>query len=141
VVSFVTPFPASSGTVSLSGLRVLLVEDTWIIAQSYAALLEPMGVVVLGPAANVADAIVIAGEGAIDAALIDINLQGEFAYDLIDRLHQARVPVVVVTGYEILPRVEGKTVAILKKPIRAEQLLRALRSVAEQVRARTPASS
>ena len=121
--------PKSDTASTLNGLRVLLVEDSWIIAQSYAGLLEPLGVSVLGPAANLSDAARLFAENEIDAALVDINLQGEQAYDLIDTIHQRGIPVVVVTGYELLPRLGDKAFAVLKKPIRAEQLLRALRSI------------
>lgn len=111
-------------------MRVLLVEDTWIIAQSYASLLEPLGVDVIGPAGNLADANRLLDAGNIQAALVDINLQGEMAYEFIDLLRQREIPVIVVTAYETLPRLTGKAEAVLKKPIRAEHMLKALRGIA-----------
>ena len=135
IVSSAAPSPSADTATSLNGLRVLMVEDTWIIAQSYAGLLEPLGVTVLGPAANIADATRLLGENAVDAALVDINLQGELAYDLIDCLHRRRIPIVVVTGYEVLPRLDDTAIAVLKKPIRAEQLLRELRAIGAKIRA------
>ncbi len=127
--------PAADTASSLNGMRVLLVEDTWIIAQSYAGLLDPLGVSVVGPAANVADATRMLGENVIDAALVDVNLQGEFASDLIDAIHRRGIPIVVVTGYEVLLRLGDIAFTVLKKPIRAEQLLRALRAIGVQMRA------
>jgi DNA-binding NarL/FixJ family response regulator len=111
-------------------MRVLLVEDTWIIAQSYAGLLEPLDVTIVGPAARLEDARRLLAENEVDAALVDMNLHGEYAYALIDALAERCVPTVVVTGYEVLPRLEGRVAAVLKKPIRAESLLRALRTIA-----------
>lgn len=108
---------------------MLLVEDTWIIAQSYAGLLEPLDVTIVGPAARLADAQRLLAEHSVHAALVDMNLQGEYAYELVDALLERNIPTIIVTGYEVLPRLEGRVAALLKKPIRAEHLLRALRSV------------
>ncbi len=116
---------------SLNGFRVLLVEDTWIIAQSYAALLEPLGVHVIGPAVNARAARQLLDESDLDAALVDMNLQGELAHELIDLFNERNIPVVVVSGYEFVPRLEPKVVTVLKKPIRAEHLLRTLREIAK----------
>lgn len=121
--------PSAPALTSLSGVRVLLVEDTWIVAHGYAGLLEPLNVTVVGPAARLSDAQRLLAENDVDVALVDMNLQGEYAYELIDVLLQREIPVVIVTGYEVLPRVEGRVAAILKKPVRAEQLLRSLRSI------------
>ncbi len=114
---------------SLDGLNVLLVEDTWIVAQSYAGLLEPLGVNVIGPTATLAAAHGLLDDGTIDAALVDINLKGETAYELIDLLCERHIPVIVVTGYETLPRLTDKVEVVLNKPIRAEHLLRTLRGI------------
>lgn len=130
IVSESAGIPEGKTVTSLNGLNVLLVEDTWIIAQSYAGLLDPLGVNVLGPASNIAEATRILGESRIDVALVDINLQGELAYDLIESISRRGIPIVVVTGYEVLPRLGDRAHAVLKKPIRAEQLLRVLRKIA-----------
>ena len=58
-----------------------------------------------------------------------MNLQGEMAYGLVDRLNERGIPVVVVTGYEVLPSLADKVVTILQKPFRAEGLLKTLRSL------------
>lgn len=131
-----TPAPDEvSGTdVSLSGQSVLLVEDSWHVAHAIKALLENAGMLVTGPAATLAEAERLMALQTINLAVIDINLQGEMAYPLIDRLHESGVPVVVISGYELLPMVRGKVAAILTKPIRAVVLLRVLRRI---VRAHT----
>jgi len=39
--------------------------------------------------------------GPFDAALVDMNLNGEMAYGIVDALNAQRVPIVVATGYEL----------------------------------------
>jgi len=93
-------------------------------------LLEPLGVEVVGPAATLADAERLVTASQVDVALVDLNLQGELAHGFIDDLNERGIPVVIVTGYDASPRLSAKAVMVLKKPIRAEQLLKTLRAIA-----------
>ena len=120
---------ADAGAGSLRHMRVLLVEDTWIIAQSYADLLIPLGIDVIGPAVNLHEANRLLSGERIDAALVDMNLQGEMADSLVESLHRRNVPVVIVTGYEVLPSIGTQATAVLTMPIRAEQLIKTLRGI------------
>ena len=111
----------AAGRGEINGMRVLLVEDSWLVALGLQSILENMGVVVSGPVATVAEAAARLGEtGRFDAAVVDMNLRGEMAYDLVDRLNERDIPVVVVTGYEVLPSLADKAVTILQKPLRAK---------------------
>jgi FixJ family two-component response regulator len=57
-------------------------------------------------------------------AIVDINLRdGERANHLIDRLHEQRIPVVVITGYTEVALPPGKVEAILQKPVSVEKFL------------------
>ena len=51
------------------------------------------------------------------------------AFDLIGKLHERGVPVIVVSGYEVVPALKQRVAAVLTKPIRAEALLTELRMV------------
>jgi DNA-binding response OmpR family regulator len=129
------PHDKSGATpVSLNGVKVLLVEDTWHVAQALKSVLENCGMNIVGPAATIADAEQLLLNTIPDLAVVDINLRGEMSYDLIDQLHRQGVPVVVVSGYEVLPQLEGKVIATLVKPIRAGALLGILRGIASQRR-------
>ena len=113
----------------LSGLRLLVVEDSWEVAAGLTALLESWGAHVLGPAATVADALQLVSESTIDTALVDVNLRGgERAHGLIDRLHDQGIPVIVISGYSGISMAPGKTVAVLQKPLKADLLLQCLRT-------------
>jgi DNA-binding response OmpR family regulator len=108
-------------------VRVLVVEDHWHVANALKSVLEIEGMGVSGPAATLADAYRLAIEQKPDLAVVDINLKGEMAYDLIDQLHDQGVPVVVVSGYALLPRLTEKVAAVLQKPFNGPELLEALR--------------
>lgn len=121
----------SEGNLSddLSGLRVLVVEDSWEVATSLAELLKVWGADVLGPVATAADAVRLIRERTVDTAVVDVNLRGgERADSLIDRLHDQGIRVVVISGYTDVAVAQEKVVAVLKKPMKVDLLLRSLRS-------------
>jgi CheY-like chemotaxis protein len=114
----------------LDGLRVLVIEDSWQLGESLKALLESMGATVDGPVATVADADRLMSECLPDVALVDLRLrEGELAGDLIRRLNERGVSVVVVSGHEVLPDPTVEVVAFLDKPFSHEQLLTIMRSL------------
>jgi CheY-like chemotaxis protein len=112
----------------LSGVRILVVEDSWQLGIAMTSLLKALGAEVSGPVATSADAEHLACEQPPDAALVDFNLRGgELADGLIERLHELGIYVVVITGYTELPRVSPRAAAILHKPISEAALLGSLR--------------
>jgi CheY-like chemotaxis protein len=116
----------------LSGLRVLVVEDSWQLGIALKSLLEAWGAEVSGPVATAADAERMVAEHMPDVALVDYNLRGgEQANVLIDRLHDQGVRVIVTSGYAVLPVVPAKAAVILQKPISEMQLLESLRAPVE----------
>ena len=63
----------------------------------------------------------------IDLAVVDINLKGEMSYDLIDRLRDRGVRVVVVSGYAASESMSAA--AVLQKPLSIVELIATLRQV------------
>jgi len=106
-----------------------VVEDTWLVAKALKTALEGLGMVVAGPASNTADADRLVAEETPDLAVVDVNLKGEMAYELMDWLHDRSIRVVVTSGYEDLPGSLGKFAAILHKPFTVTTLLTTLRRV------------
>jgi DNA-binding NtrC family response regulator len=122
--------PSASGSSELKGASILLVEDSWHVGKAMKRLLRTLGADVAGPAATIADAELLVAERTPDVAIVDINLRdGERAYNLIDRLQEQRIPVVVVTGYTAVSLAPGKAEAILQKPVSIEQFLAILRPI------------
>jgi DNA-binding response OmpR family regulator len=119
--------PGSSTSSELKGTRILLVEDSWHVGTAIKRLLRAWGADVAGPAPTIADAEHLVAEGIPDVAIVDIHLRnGELANDLINRLHEQRIPVVVITGYTAISVPPGKVEAILQKPVSVETFLAVL---------------
>jgi CheY-like chemotaxis protein len=109
----------------LTGIRVLVVEDSWQVAEGLRSLLLACGADVLGAVPTTADAQRLLSDHVPDVALVDLNLRGgELAHDLIDRLHEKGIRVIVTTGYSDVQI--AKAAAILRKPIDEAQLIDAL---------------
>jgi CheY-like chemotaxis protein len=106
-----------------SDRRVLVVEDEMIVAGMLQRMLTDLGYAVVGPATAVDEAMQIIDGGGIDAAVLDINLDGQMSYPVADKLATRGIPFVFSTGYggEALPDgYEGTPV--LKKPFRRSGL-------------------
>lgn len=80
--------------------------------------------VVHGPFGRVADALEAIPELDIDIAIVDLNLNGEFSFPVIENLKQLGVPVIVCSGYAELPEVKARLegVPLLGKPWMPETL-------------------
>ena len=115
---------------SLQGRRVLVAEDGWQVAEALKLSLAQMGMVVAGPVATAREARCLAIECRPDLAIVDVNLQGELAYELMDWLHDRGIRVVVISGYGDLPGSLAKFAAILHKPFTMATLLTTLQRVA-----------
>ena len=112
----------------LTGLRILLVEDSWHVGKAMKNLLQLCGAEVAGPAASGAEAESLFAAQVPDLALVDFHLRdGELATGLINRLHDRGVPVIVITGYAVLPETPKTIVTILHKPVSGDLLLATLR--------------
>jgi CheY-like chemotaxis protein len=111
----------------LSGLRILVVEDSWHVATAVQSLLRSFGADVAGPVASTAEAERLIAERIPDVAIVDINLRGgELAYDLIDKLSGLAVRIIVMSGYSALRLHQDKVAAVLHKPITEAELLAAV---------------
>ena len=88
-----------ASTQTLSGKKILVVEDEWLIADYLAAMLEDIECVVVGPVSTVAEALTSIAAGNIDCVLLDANLKGESSAPIADALAADAVPFIVVTGY------------------------------------------
>ena len=86
---------------ALRDLRILVVEDEFLIAMNLVDALENAGSFVLGPVASVAKAISkIESEAYIDAAVVDVNLGGLLAFPVADMLVARKIPFIFTSGYE-----------------------------------------
>ena len=86
---------------SLTGRRVLVVEDDYITAQDMLEQLLSCGAEVMGPVASVAKALDLVQSGLPPhTAGLDIGLGGEKVYPVADALRSCGIPFVFATGYD-----------------------------------------
>ncbi len=108
--------------------HVLLVEDETLVAMELEEALRSNGWEVLGPASTLDEAHAMVAEGiAMDAAVVDINLQGRWVHSLAEELKRRNVPFVVMTGYEVIdPEGRFEGVPVLTKPTTSREVCEAL---------------
>jgi len=109
--------------INLNGRRILVVEDEYFLAEDLREELADCGAQVLGPVANIKDATSFIKTGGVDAAVLDINLQGELIFSTADELREKGIPFAFATGYDrssVPPRFAD--VPRLEKPLKARQL-------------------
>src|SRR5436190_635734 len=80
-------------------LRILIVEDEFLRAETVVTALEKAGCEVVGPAARCGQAVELAERGGFDVALLDINLHGETCYPAAWLLMEQGVPFAFMTAY------------------------------------------
>lgn len=117
-----------TGLKTLAGRHILLVEDDYFIADDFAAAFEAAGATVIGPAATLFAALELAMRTErLDGAVLDINLQGQMVYALVDKLQARGVPVVFASGYDrgTIPE-RYASVPLCDKPVDPTRCARAL---------------
>ncbi|EJT00970.1 response regulator [Rhizobium sp. CCGE 510] len=116
-------------SLALAGRYYLVVEDAYLAATSMMTALEDEGAEVAGPVSNVAGAVELVRERALelDGAILDINLRGTMAYPVAEKLTEYQIPFVFVTGYECSSVPEPfKAMPYLNKPCNEQELLTVL---------------
>lgn len=116
------------------GMRVLIVEDMWLVAEDLAMELEDMGCKVAGPAGRLEQGLVIAQAEALDGALLDVNLGSDNSFPIATELKSRGVPFVFLTGYDLAEAFPPDLVDIprLRKPVNPRDLKSVLAGFAER---------
>ncbi|RDY67577.1 response regulator [Lysobacter soli] len=115
-------------------LRVLIVEDEFLIASMLEAHLVRLGYTVPPIAATVEEALSILEQNEIHLAVVDINLAGTASYPVADALKARSIPFVFTTGYgqSGLPE-PYRAFPIVQKPYRISRLEPILRGLLPEV--------
>jgi DNA-binding response OmpR family regulator len=126
----------AQGDDALGGKRILVVEDEYYIADDIVRALRSRGADVVGPFATLAQAERIMDKGALDFAVLDINLRGEMSYPVADRLAALGVPFLFATGYSIeaIPD-RFSTIPTLQKPVDPDMLARLIPATIDSIAA------
>ena len=110
-----------------SGRRILLVEDEAVIAFAVEDMLTDLGFEVLGPAFRLDEAVELAASAAVDAAILDVNLNNQRSYAVADELKRRGVPFLFATGYGAagIPE-QWRRWPVIQKPFQLKTLVKAL---------------
>lgn len=111
--------------ITLTGLRILVVEDQALVALDLQTALEERGAVVVGPCLGLEEAMSrTMGDEPLDGAILDVDLGDENVFALADRLAAWGVPFVFHTGHPDIDRLHDRytDVPVLLKPTRAEDI-------------------
>jgi CheY-like chemotaxis protein len=83
----------------LGGRRILVIEDSPVVAPFTVDVLGDLGCLVVGPAPNMAAARELLDGEEFDAAILDVHIRGERVFPLCDLLVAKGVPFVLTSGY------------------------------------------
>jgi CheY-like chemotaxis protein len=113
-------------------LRILVIEDEFLLAAHIEDLLVGAGVEVIGPVGTLDEALKLARDETMHGALLDVNINGGRVDDVAAILAQRDVPFIFVTGYgrANLPPLFQNAV-VVGKPFKDEDLMREVRLMAE----------
>lgn len=117
---------------ALAPLRVLVVEDEPLVAIMLEDALQDFGYQVVGPVENLKAAIQLAGSERLDAAVLDINIDGTISDAVADRLMTRGIPFLLVSGYTRDLGLRFGNVPLLRKPFTTADLHRAVAALVDR---------
>src|SRR3954469_5567718 len=120
---------------ALHGRRILVVEDEALVAMAMEDELANAGAQVVGTACSVDEALglieQVTYDGGLNAAVLDMNLEGAAVSPVADRLAALGVPFVFATGYgEGCDRGVHAAAPVLAKPFEPTALVAVVEGLA-----------
>lgn len=113
---------------NLRGKRILVVEDSPLLAFNVEFLMEQYGALPIGPALDLSTALNLAEEHTLDGAVLDINLGDDQVWPLAETLLARGVPLLILsancTEYDIPEAF--RTCPCLDKPARDTEIVQRL---------------
>jgi DNA-binding response OmpR family regulator len=105
-------------------MKVLVLEDDVLLAMDVEDHLTEQGVRVVGPFGRVPQALEAVNSVDLDGAILDLNLNGELSFPVIEALKSKGVPLIVCSGYAELPELKSKLAGLplLAKPWNPQKL-------------------
>jgi DNA-binding response OmpR family regulator len=108
---------------SLLGKHILVVEDDYLIGTMVCDMLTDAEAAVVGPARTCDAALALANSETFDAAVLDINLRGEFSDVVAEALERRHIPFIVATGYGEQSQRQWNDAVVVAKPYTEEKLI------------------
>jgi DNA-binding NtrC family response regulator len=102
----------------LTDRRILVIEDEYFLADDIGKALRALGAEIAGPVGEIADAArILQNGGALDAAVLDVNIRSERIFPIARELRARQVPFVFTTGYDkVSIEPEFRDVPLWEKP-------------------------
>lgn len=117
---------------AIAGLKVLIVEDSLLLALELEAGLEDAGVEVIGCAAELSEALSMVNMD-FDVAVLDADLNGQSVAPVAEILRGMGRPFVFATGYADKAAPMGFDAPIVRKPYNVHQIARAVADVTGRI--------
>ena len=106
-----------------------MVEDEALIGMLIEDFLGGFGYSVVGPIENLEAAIFLAATEQIDVAVVDINISGQVATAVAEKLIERHIPFLFVSGYEKMRGTRYASIPLPRKPFTPEDLRDAVQRV------------
>jgi len=118
----------------LRGRRILVVEDGALMAAEIEERLREAGSAVVGPALRLPEALALAKSEDLDAAVLDVNLNGQMVFPVAEALRNRKVPFLFLTGYgdTYLWPAEFRETPRLEKPAQRDDLIGTLVTIVQR---------
>ena len=114
----------------LHGLRVMIAEDEWRIAELVHDILTGAGCVVIGPVATLADALRTIETQPMDGALLDVRLGEDHIRPAAEALTRRGIPFIITTGHRDPSMLKNLPpgAPVLTKPYKLQELKERMRT-------------
>jgi CheY-like chemotaxis protein len=106
--------------------RILIVEDTLLIAMFIGEIAQSCGCDVAGTSYTLQEAREALGRHNYDAVLLDIGLQTDLTFEIADVLLERKVPFAFLTAYQDIAEPRHQKVPVLLKPFSTDALIRTI---------------
>jgi two-component SAPR family response regulator len=107
--------------------KVLVVDDEALIAALLEDMLVELSCDTIGPALTLDQGLALARESEMDAAILDLSLNGQPVFPIAEVLAERKIPFVFASGYAEIDR-GGRfgDIEVVQKPFRLADLAAAL---------------
>ena len=139
----VLPMPPVPNVETPEAFRILVVEDSFLIVDLLVQVLDTLDWVTVGPATRKSKALELAQSETFDAALLDIDLDGETSWDVALVLKKRDIPFVFTTGYNLSHVLPNELVGspVMVKPYNPKHIEQRIREVISAKRLRLTKTS
>jgi DNA-binding NarL/FixJ family response regulator len=80
-------------------MRILIVEDEYLVASMLDDFLQNIGISVVGPAYTIEDGLQLSQDEMLHGAILDVNVRGARIDPIADMLSSRAIPFALATGY------------------------------------------